>query len=417
MIKYILIFLIAASSLKAQWTQSTGIPSNQMIYCFTQSNEKMYAGIGTNGLTVGALYVSTDNGVTWANSTLEWAGLSAVMSIAVKGDYIFAGTYEDDLFISSNNGLNWSHVVLNLSAGVFALGASGNNVVAYTNGTGPGWISTNNGANWSVTGTGVLEIVNDFLSADGKFYSATRKGLAVSTNDGLTWTTAANNGTPVYPDGRKPMSGLLYRNGIIYANVIDKILYSTDFGDNWTATNITLSNFSTSYSMVYYGGKIYAALYGLSDTSKGVVYTSNNGANWSFMTQGFGTTPSVRKLLINNEYLIAGAYTGGVYRMPLSVLTGTGNENEAVRDFSLKQNYPNPFNPETKISFSINKKEFASLKVYDSMGRVVSVLVNEELKAGNYSFNFNGEKLSSGIYFYKLEAGNFSDTKRMVLVK
>ncbi len=51
------------------------------------------------------------------------------------------------------------------------------------------------------------------------------------------------------------------------------------------------------------------------------------------------------------------------------------------------------------------------------MGRVVSVLVNEELKAGNYSFNFNGEKLSSGIYFYKLEAGNFSETKRMVLAK
>ena len=106
MIKYILIFLISASSLKAQWLQSTGIPSNQMIYCFTQSNGKMYAGIGTNGLMVGALYVSTDNGVTWANSSLEWAGLSAVMSIAVKGDYIFAGTYEDDLFISSNNGLN-----------------------------------------------------------------------------------------------------------------------------------------------------------------------------------------------------------------------------------------------------------------------------------------------------------------------
>lgn len=417
MIKYILIFLIAASSLKAQWVQSTGIPSNQMIYSFAQSNGKMYAGIGTNGLTVGALYVSTNNGVTWANSTLEWAGLSAVMSLAVKGNYIFAGTYEDDLFISSNNGLNWSHVVLNNSAGVFALGASGNNVVAYTNGTGPGWVSTNNGANWSVTGTGVLEIVNDFLSAEGKFYSATRKGLAVSTNDGLTWTTAANNGTPVYPDGRKPMSGLLYRNGIIYANVIDKILYSTDFGDNWTATNITLSNFSTSYSMVYYGGRIYASLYGLSDTSKGVINTSNNGTNWSFMSQGFSTTPSVRKLLINTEYLLAGAYTGGIYRIPLSVLTSTGNVNESVKDFSLKQNYPNPFNPETKISFTINQKRFTSLKVYDSMGKLVSELVNKEMEAGNYSFSFSGQNLSSGIYFYQLKAGNFFDTKKMMLIK
>lgn len=417
MVKYIFIFLIAASSLKAQWLQSTGIPSNQMIYSFAQLNGKMYAGIGTGGLAVGALYVSTDNGVTWANSTLEWTGLSAVMSLAAKGNYIFAGTYEDDLFVSSNAGLTWSHVVLNNSAGVFALGISGSNVIAYTNGQGPAWLSTNSGANWSIVGTGVIEIVNDFLSADGKFFSATRKGLAVSTNDGLTWTTAANNGTPVYPDGRKPMSGLLYRNGIIFANVIDKICYSSDFGENWTQTNITLSNFSTSYSMVYYGGRIYAALYGLSDTSKGVLNTANNGANWSFMTQGFGITPSVRKLMLNNEYLLAGAYTGGVYRMPLSVLTGVSNENEEIKNFELKQNFPNPFNPETKISFTISKKEFTSLKIYDSMGRVVSELVNREMEAGNYSFNFSGEKLSSGIYFYQLKAGNLSDTKRMILVK
>lgn len=417
MIKYIFIFLIAASSLKAQWVQSTGIPSNQMIYSFAQLNGKMYAGIGTSGLTTGALYVSTDNGVTWANSTLEWTGLSAVMSLAVKGSYIYAGTYEDDLFISSNNGLNWSHVVLNLSAGVFALGTSGNNVVAYTNGTGPGWLSTNNGANWSVTGTGVLEIVNDFLSIDGKFYAGTRKGLGVSTNDGVTWTLPANNGTPIYPDGRKPMSGLLYRNGVLFANVIDKICYSSDFGENWTQTNITLSNFSTSYSMVYYGGRIYAALYGLSDTSKGVINTSNNGANWSFMTQGFGTTPSVRKLMINSEYLLAGAYTGGVYRMPLSILTGVSNENETAKNFSLKQNFPNPFNPETKINFTINKKEFISLKVYDAMGKLAATLANNEMNAGSYSFNFNAVNLPSGVYFYKLESRNFSETKKMLLLK
>ncbi len=417
MIKYILIFLIAASSLKAQWVQSSGIPDSRMIYSMAQSNGKMYAGIGTSGLTVGALYVSTDNGVSWANSTLEWPGLSAVMSLAVKGNYIFAGTYEDDLFISSNNGLNWSHVVLNNSGGVFALGASGNNVVAYTNGQGPAWVTTNNGANWSITGTGVVEIVNDFLSAGGMFYAGTRNGLALSTNDGLTWTTAANNGTPVHPDGRKPMSGLLYRNGIIFANVINKIVYSSDFGANWIQTNISLSNFSTSYSMVYYGGRIYAALYGLNDTSKGVISTSNNGGNWSHMGQGFGTTPSVRKLLVNSEYLLAGAYTGGIYRIPLSVLTGVNHENETVKDFSLKQNYPNPFNPVTKINFTINQKGFTSLKVYDSMGRVISTLVSNELNEGNHSYSFNGSGLSSGIYFYKLESGSFSDTKRMILVK
>jgi hypothetical protein len=417
MIKYILIFLIAASSLKAQWLQSTGIPANQLIYSLASCSGKMFAGTGVGILTTGGLSVSTDNGATWSNVDMNWSGQSAVMSLASKDNYIYAGTYEDDLFISSNAGVNWSHIVLNNSAGVFQVGVSGNNVIAYTNGTGPVWLSTNHGSNWSIVGSQALTGANDFLSLGSFFYTAGRNGMGFSTDNGLNWTLAANNGLPSNPDASKPLSGLVSHNGRIYGCCIQKILYTTDNGNNWVQTNIALSTFSTVYSMVSYGGRLYASLYGLNDTSRGVLNTSNNGANWLFMNQGFGTIPSIRRLLVNNEYILAGAYTGGVYRMPLSVLTGTVNENESVKDFSLKQNYPNPFNPETKISFSINKNEFTSLKVYDSMGRTVSVLVNEELKAGNYSFNFNGEKLSSGIYFYKLESGNFSDIKRMVLVK
>ena len=417
MIKYILIFLLAASSLKAQWTQSAGIPSNHMVYSFTSCNGKMFAGTGVSILTSGALQSSADNGVTWSEVNLNWPGLSSVMCLGTLDNYIFAGTYEDNLFISSNAGANWSNVVLNNAAGIFQLGVSGSNVVCYTNGQGPAWVSTNKGANWSITGAGVLAIINDFLSADGKFFATGRNGLYVSTNDGVSWTVAANNGAPSNPDGTKPMSGLLYKNGILYANCLRKIIYSSDFGNNWTETNINLSNFTTSYSLVSYGGRIYGSLYGINDTSKGVITTSNNGTNWFSLNKGFDAPTNVRRLFINNEFILAGTYFKGIYRIPLSILTGTGNQNEIVKDFSLKQNYPNPFNPETKINFSINQKGFTSLKVYDSMGRLVSILVSNELEAGNHSYAFSGEKLSSGIYFYKLETGNFSDTKRMILIK
>lgn len=91
--------------------------------------------------------------------------------------------------------------------------------------------------------------------------------------------------------------------------------------------------------------------------------------------------------------------------------------NEMPESFSLSQNYPNPFNPVTNISFSLMYQALVSLVVYDAMGREVAVLLNSELKAGKYNAVFNGDKLSSGIYFYKLMAGNFSDTKKMVLIK
>lgn len=94
-----------------------------------------------------------------------------------------------------------------------------------------------------------------------------------------------------------------------------------------------------------------------------------------------------------------------------------GNQNEIPQTFNLKQNYPNPFNPITKIEFSIPNDKFVTLKIFDILGREVAVPVSKNIKAGNYTVDFDASKLSSGIYFYRLEAGSFSDTKKMTLIK
>lgn len=86
-------------------------------------------------------------------------------------------------------------------------------------------------------------------------------------------------------------------------------------------------------------------------------------------------------------------------------------------NFSLEQNYPNPFNPATKIKFSIPDKSFASLKVYDIAGREIRSYINSTISAGTYSVDFDGSGLSSGVYFYMLRAGDFVQTRKMVLVK
>ncbi|MCG6960998.1 T9SS type A sorting domain-containing protein, partial [bacterium BMS3Abin03] len=83
----------------------------------------------------------------------------------------------------------------------------------------------------------------------------------------------------------------------------------------------------------------------------------------------------------------------------------------------LKQNFPNPFNPTTRIQYSIASKQFVSLKVYDSLGKEVKILVNEEKPAGTYEANFSSKNLPSGTYFYKIKAGEFVQTKKMVLLR
>lgn len=94
------------------------------------------------------------------------------------------------------------------------------------------------------------------------------------------------------------------------------------------------------------------------------------------------------------------------------------NEGEATpENYSLEQNYPNPFNPSTTIKFRIPENSFVSLKVYNVLGKEVATLVNEEKNAGIFEVNFNANNLSSGVYFYKLETGNFVKTNKMILLK
>ena len=98
-------------------------------------------------------------------------------------------------------------------------------------------------------------------------------------------------------------------------------------------------------------------------------------------------------------------------------ITSVVGNNEEPVSYSLKQNFPNPFNPETKIEFEIPQKDFVQLIIYDVLGREVAMLMNKELKAGSYNVVWNAEKNGSGVYFYKIKAGDFTDIKRMLLVK
>lgn len=95
----------------------------------------------------------------------------------------------------------------------------------------------------------------------------------------------------------------------------------------------------------------------------------------------------------------------------------TSNGKEIPRSFSLYQNFPNPFNPVTKINFDLPVNSFVKLNLYDVLGRKVSGLINENLSAGKYSYDFNAINLSSGAYFYKLETEKFSDIKKMIIAK
>ena len=148
--------------------------------------------------------------------------------------------------------------------------------------------------------------------------------------------------------------------------------------------------------------------------------------------KGNGTTA------IHNEYNFIDDITiPGKYRYRLKQIDFDGiykyseviNINIVLTSFSLAQNYPNPFNPSTSIKFAVGSRQLVTLKVFDVLGNEIAALVNEQKPAGTYEVKFsselihqsasggNGGKLTSGVYFYQLHAGKFSETKKMLMIK
>jgi hypothetical protein len=117
--------------------------------------------------------------------------------------------------------------------------------------------------------------------------------------------------------------------------------------------------------------------------------------------------------------LLAGTREGKVtcFSGGVDNITSTDLSEVIPTEFLLHQNYPNPFNPSTKIEFKIPEAGLVNLKVYDILGSEVSTLVNEVKLVGSYEVEFDASTLASGIYFYRIQSGNFIETKKMVLLK
>ncbi|MEJ2617245.1 MAG: T9SS type A sorting domain-containing protein [Ignavibacteriaceae bacterium] len=132
-----------------------------------------------------------------------------------------------------------------------------------------------------------------------------------------------------------------------------------------------------------------------------------------------GPTNIAEELFIkDHKIFVAGGPTGlYVLSFDSTIVNIEDGDNKLLDDYNLSQNYPNPFNPKTTIKYFLPNSSFVTLKVYDILGKEITTLVNERKSAGNYSVNFNASNLPSGVYFYRMQAGNFVSTKKFVLLK
>lgn len=307
-----------------------------------------------------------------------------VYSITVIGSSLFAVTSHQELYKSTDNGTHWIPTTFNTSA--YCIASNGKDL---------------------------------FVGSYG-LYIAPSNGIFLSTDSEITWISI-NSGLPgsyvrsLAYVGSKLFAGIYSRTGETNSGPIlrsEGVFISTNNGTNWKSKNTGLANTSIK-SFVAGRSNLFTT------TNNGGLYIYKDLLDqWVSITNGLPY--SAEYLIAANETdLFVATYYDGIWKRPLNeIITGINKIiNSLPENFSLSQNYPNPFNPTTIIKFSIPNSQFATLKIYDILGREIATLVNEEKLPGNYEVKFNESNLASGVYLYRLQAGSFSQTKKFVLMK
>ncbi|MFH0992503.1 MAG: T9SS type A sorting domain-containing protein, partial [bacterium] len=415
--------------------------------------------VGGNFTTTGgttANHIAKWNGSNWSPLISSGNGVNGingmVSALAVIGTDLYAGGWFTSaggipaLNIAKWDGTNWSALGSGLSAAgaINALAAMGNTLYATSYILtpalgGPGnLIAKWDGVNWSP-----FSVMNDYVSSflvDGSsLYAGGQFTLAgvvpanrIAKWNGTTWSQLGSGmNFFIGGTGLEMMAGTLYAGGRFTtadgnnANFIAKWNGSTwsSFGTGSTnGMNNSVEGFAAMGTDLYASGSF--------TTAEGVSANSVakwNGTSWSPL--GAGMNDGVWRLaVIGQDLYAAGIFTtaGGVSAkyiakwgcgsIPASV-GGDKTGSTLPQQFQLEQNYPNPFNPTTQIVYELPAEEFVNLRVFNSLGQQVAELVNEQRPAGVYTVTFRATDLPSGMYFYRLVAGQFQQTRKLLLLK
>lgn len=281
-------------------------------------------------------------------------------------------------------------------------------------------ISYNLGANWILQTSGVTRNLRGIGTngGGGNVVAVGEKGTILrTTNSGQNWINLSIPDTTInfYCVSQKTRQNFNATNYYI-AGSQGKIYKSTDNGTTWSLKN---SGTTSTLRSIFFSGNDSGAVSGDNGT---VRITTNGGETW-FTDPAFtglsGTITSISEMQRSSRTFTALSGGNGLYVIsadqPFVGITSTGSQIPA--DFSLFQNYPNPFNPVTNIKFQISKKSNVNISIYDINGQLIEILVNQSLSAGEYSADWDAANYSSGVYFYQMRAGDFFQTKKMIIIK
>lgn len=326
--------------------------------------------------TFGKISKTTDGGATWVAQTTGAPNLTSIEAIFFQNENNGWAVGTDGFMIKTiNGGTSWQTVTTTAASTLRSIKFLDNNI-GWAGGGTSFLRTTDGGVTWTkINGFAEVRDIH-FLDANRGFVSETwgqDNFVQKTTDGGVTWTQSTTISTGPY-----------YFHGVYFTDantgyVVGRTMFflgnygaykTTDGGTTWTALT--------------------ASPVPMFENFRSVTFTPN-GTGWAV------------------------GDNGAIYK--LADATSVAEESGSPVDFTLDQNYPNPFNPETVIRFALPVAGNVTLTVYNSLGEVVATLVDQFVEAGAHEVAFNAANLPSGTYIYKLNAGNFTSVKKMLLLK
>ncbi len=394
--------LFYTTTINTQWAQISTIGNNELrgVVFFDEQT----------GVVCGAsgIWRSTTSGINW---THVWnvADMNA-LSFINSSTGLAAGN-NGRILKTTDGGLTWNVIVTSVSENLYAIDWANASICWAVGQAGRILKSSNYGNSW-FTQTNTL---SDDLKAvympdplNGFIAGGNSRELVLSTiNGGNTWFSLLNEpgnfltGIYVIPNNNYKIA--VGSNGRIRRTITGGMWPVISSGTNAQLNSIQFVDLSTGY---------------IAGNNGTILKSTNAGGNWT--SQQSNTTNYLNSIyFINTLTGWAVGQNGIVLRTGIPVgLQNYGSEIPVK--FRLYQNYPNPFNPKTKIKFSVpatGKNNFVKIIVYDVTGKQITTLVDENFAPGSYEVDFNGENYSSGVYFYRMITNDYSEVKKMILVK
>jgi photosystem II stability/assembly factor-like uncharacterized protein len=465
-IPFLLLFihLMYADDGPNSWTQSLSTTSGVWqdgIVVNPANQDIIYAGTAGAGV-----YKTTNAGVNWVqvNSGLVNLTVQCLAISTSNPNIIMCGTTNTGtspgVYRSTDAGATWTLKNNGITeSGILPQAIAidpANPNIAYTvifNGTADAvsgvFKTTDGGDNWFVSNTGIGSIKNflciainplnpNVIYIGSSFAVLTSTGpqkIYKSVNGGALWTDIST-GLPSLTTDINPVRSISISNvdtSVVLAGLFQNTttnggaFLSTNGGDSWTKIQTGLPNIAGALirsAMIRPGSNSEFYLGYDGPASTGVWRTTNQGLSWTTFSGGALLSTYVVRALAFRTAADSTLYAGvagttgfGVYEYTFIPVGVSGNNGKIPKDFALYPNYPNPFNPVTSIRYDIPKTANVTLKVYDIRGRVVTTLVNENKQPGSYMATFDASNFSSGVYFYRVSAGDYVRTMKMILVK